>query len=65
MCVYMFVPLKLLFGWTDFDAVFFVGVLDVTKVTLSIINFETFIKYVMGDQITKKRKNVITQKLFV
>ena len=65
MYICVFVPLKLPFGWTDFDAVFFVGVLDVTKVTLSILNFEIFINYVTGDHITKKRKNVNTQKLFV
>ena len=61
----MCITVKLLFGWTDFDAVFFVEVLDIMRVTLSIFNFEIFINYVTGDHITKKRKNGNTQKLFV
>ena len=61
----MCIPVKLLFGWTDFDAVFFVGVLDITRVPLSIFNFEISINYVTGDHITKNRKIVNTQKLLV
>ena len=65
VCVCVCVPLKLQFGWTDFDAVFFVEVLDIIRVKLSIFNFEISINYVTGDHITKKRKIVNTQKLLV
>ena len=65
LCVAVYVPLQLQFGWTDFGAVFFVEVLDIMRVTLSIFNFKIFINYVTGDHITKTRKNVNTQKLFV
>ena len=65
LCVAVYVPLQLQFGWTDFDAVFFVEVLDIMRVTLSIFNFKIFINYVTGFHITKKRKHVSTQKLFV
>ena len=61
----MCIPVKLLFGWTDFDAVFFVQVLNIARVPLSIFNFEISINYVTGDHITKKRKIVNTQKLLV
>ena len=50
-------PVKLLFGWTDFDAVSFVKVLDIMQVTLSIFIFFILTNYVTGDHITKKSKN--------
>ena len=61
----MCIPVKLLFGWTDFDAVSFVKVLDIMQVTLSIFIFYILTNYVTGDHITKNRKIVNTQKLLV
>jgi len=58
----MCIPVKLLFGWTDFDAVFFVGVLNIARVPPSIFNFEIFINYVKGDHITKNEKMLILKK---
>ena len=55
----MYIPVKLLFGWTDFDAVFVVEVLDIMRVTLSIFNFKISINYVTGDHITKNEKMLI------
>ena len=58
----MYIPVKLLFGWTDFDAFFVVEVLDIMRVTLLIFNFKNFINYVTGGHITKKNEKMLILK---